>query len=98
MLILPLTSPAATLEIAGGKGASLACLARLGLPVPPAFIITTEAYRRYVAANNLDAVIAACMVDLSADNVRQLENVSACIRTAFSAGRLPEDLVEAVAD
>ena len=30
-------------ELLGGKGANLAEMTRLGLPVPPGFIITTEA-------------------------------------------------------
>jgi phosphohistidine swiveling domain-containing protein len=32
-------------EISGGKGASLARLVRAGLPVPPGFVISTEAFR-----------------------------------------------------
>ncbi len=34
----------------GGKGAGLAEMTRLGLPVPPGFIITTEACRAYLAS------------------------------------------------
>jgi pyruvate,water dikinase len=45
-LILKLDSPDATLELVGGKGASLARMAAAGLPVPPGFQITTHAYRR----------------------------------------------------
>jgi len=33
----------------GGKGANLAEMTRIGLPVPPGFIVTTEACRRYMA-------------------------------------------------
>ncbi len=36
-------------DLLGGKGAELANLARLGLPVPPGFTITTEACRHYLA-------------------------------------------------
>ncbi|MCB9732322.1 MAG: pyruvate, phosphate dikinase [Deltaproteobacteria bacterium] len=39
-------------ELLGGKGASLAEMTRLGLPVPPGFTITTEACRAYWAAGN----------------------------------------------
>lgn len=31
----------------GGKGANLAEMSRIGLPVPPGFIITTEACHKY---------------------------------------------------
>ncbi|GAA2649844.1 PEP/pyruvate-binding domain-containing protein [Nonomuraea recticatena] len=49
MRVLPLDDTAAALETVGGKGASLARLARAGLPVPDGFHITTDAYREFVA-------------------------------------------------
>jgi len=35
-------------DLLGGKGANLAEMTRLGLPVPPGFTITTEARRHYL--------------------------------------------------
>ena len=35
-------------DLLGGKGANLAEMTNLGLPVPPGFIITTEACRQYL--------------------------------------------------
>ena len=40
---------AAMLDLLGGKGANLAEMSRLGLPVPPGFTITTEACNHYYA-------------------------------------------------
>ena len=37
-------------DLLGGKGAGLAEMTRLGLPVPPGFTITTEACRAYMEA------------------------------------------------
>ena len=37
-------------DLLGGKGANLAEMVRLGLPVPPGFTITTEACRAYLEA------------------------------------------------
>jgi pyruvate,orthophosphate dikinase len=37
-------------DLLGGKGANLAEMTKLGLPVPPGFTITTEACRSYLAA------------------------------------------------
>ena len=34
-------------DLLGGKGAELAQMTSLGLPVPPGFTITTEAFRDY---------------------------------------------------
>ena len=36
-------------DLLGGKGANLAEMTRIGLPVPPGFTITTEACRQYLA-------------------------------------------------
>ena len=47
---LPASLPDAT-AIAGGKAANLGVMARaLGLPVPPAFVITTETCRTFLAS------------------------------------------------
>src|SRR3712207_7355563 len=42
-------------DLLGGKGAGLAEMTRLGLPVPPGFTITTEACRAYTEAGRLPA-------------------------------------------
>jgi|SRR5579859_2388535 len=92
MLILPFTASAATLDTAGGKGANLARLARAGFPVPQGFIIATAAYQAFVAANALEPVIQVALANASADDAGALDQASAAIRAAFSAGALPPDL------
>jgi phosphoenolpyruvate synthase/pyruvate phosphate dikinase len=54
--ILKLYSPDATLELVGGKGASLARMAVAGLPVPPGFQITTHAYPAFLTKELKKAV------------------------------------------
>ena len=49
-VVLPLDDAAADLAAVGGKGASLARMARAGLPVPRGFHVTTAAYRAFVAS------------------------------------------------
>src|SRR5713226_2984904 len=96
MLIIPFTSAEASLETAGGKGANLARLARAGFPVPPGFIVSTDGYRAFVAANGLQAVIQSALEDRSVENAGELEQASAAIRAAFSAGSPPADLAAAI--
>ena len=96
MFTLPLLSDTATLENAGGKGASLARLTRLGLPVPPGFVVTTAAYRLFAQVNNLGKTISASLEGLVALDGAGLDRASAAIRLAFSAGRLPEEIEQAV--
>jgi pyruvate, orthophosphate dikinase len=44
-------------DLLGGKGANLAEMTRLGLPVPPGFTITTEACREYLASGQAPAAL-----------------------------------------
>ncbi|MGV1007792.1 MAG: PEP/pyruvate-binding domain-containing protein [Dermatophilaceae bacterium] len=91
-----LEDPGLTLDVAGGKGASLGRLTRAGFPVPPGFVVTTEAYRRVVAEYGLDEVIEAATRGL--EDAEQsaapavAEAASARIRAAFAAARVPADV------
>src|SRR5262245_22446744 len=46
-------------DLLGGKGANLAEMTVMGLPVPPGFTITTEACRAYLATGAAPAELAA---------------------------------------
>src|SRR5690606_23242046 len=50
-------------DLLGGKGANLAEMTRLGLPVPAGFTITTEACRAFLATNELPAGLAEEITD-----------------------------------
>ena len=89
MNIIPFTSPEATLETAGGKGANLVRLTRAGFDVPRGFIVSTNAYREFVKANKLDVVIQQALEELAPENADALENASQTIRAAFSQGDMP---------
>jgi pyruvate,orthophosphate dikinase len=57
--------------VAGGKGANLAEMASIGLPVPPGFTITTEECVRYLQdgvdfSNSLRAAVAAALTHVEA--------------------------------
>jgi pyruvate,water dikinase len=91
-LILKLDSPDATLELVGGKGASLARMAAAGLPVPPGFQITTHAYRRFVRENGLAEAILSAAAQASADDPATLERASAQIQSLFAHSTIPEDV------
>jgi pyruvate,water dikinase len=95
-LVLPLDAGEATLDRVGGKGASLAKLALAGLPVPAGFHLTTEAYHRFVAANNLHADIVDIVSEVSANDTAGLEHAAAAIYTLFEQGTIPDSIVTAI--
>src|SRR5215470_2185073 len=45
-------------DLLGGKGANLAEMTKLGLPVPPGFVITTEACKTYLNTGDNPASLA----------------------------------------
>jgi len=78
MNTLALADPRAELATVGGKGESLARLARARLPVPSGFHVTTAAYRAFVTRHDLQERI------LSSD--------AAKIAALFAAHEMPQDI------
>jgi pyruvate,orthophosphate dikinase len=58
-------------DLLGGKGANLAEMTRLGLPVPPGFIISTDACREYLADGHRPDRQAARIPDHLADEITE---------------------------
>ena len=92
MTVLPLETGDAPLEVAGGKGARLARLARAGFPAPGGFILTTSAYERFVDSNRLRAALRE-LARPSLDDAGRVsfERASSRIRERFENAALPSD-------
>jgi rifampicin phosphotransferase len=90
--ILKLDSLDATLELVGGKGASLARMAAAGLPVPPGFHITTQVYRRFINENHLADEILAAAKQGRVDDPSTLDKASAQIQSMIIQGAIHDDI------
>lgn len=102
-LILPFDTDKASLDNAGGKGLNLVRLTRAGFDVPPGFIVATAAYRAFVAAHALEAVIARALPPSpdrrgAGGEVAALEAASAEIRAAFAQSSIPAPIITAIRD
>jgi len=95
--VLSLADGQATLETVGGKGASLARLVAAGLPVPDGFHVTTAAYRRFVAENNLQPSILAALETVDIGQPATLKVASTAIRALFAGAQTPPDVAGAIA-
>jgi pyruvate,water dikinase len=95
--VLELGDPRATLETVGGKGASLAQLVAAGLPVPDGFHVTTAAYGRFVAENELQPRVLAALEEVDVAQPPTLEAASAAIRALFAGAGTPHDVAGAIA-
>lgn len=84
----------------GGKNASLgemtASLTQLGVRVPEGFATTADAFREFLAVNNLTEKISVLLESLDVSDVVDLARVGAQIRHMIIAARLQDSLVEEV--
>jgi pyruvate,water dikinase len=87
---------AAQLAVAGGKGASLARLSAVGLPVPGGFVVATAAYQRFVRDNDLEPTLLAAVQPVDTSQPATLEAASRAIGERFSRARMPQVVAEAV--
>jgi pyruvate,water dikinase len=74
----------------GGKAAGLIRLHRLGCEVPAGFVVTTEAFRRFVAEHGLGAEIRRLVNGLGDPDLRR--TTANRIREGFARGELPADV------
>ena len=88
-ITLPFDTTDATLELVGGKGRSLSEMTRAGLPVPPGFHITTDAYRAFVSENDLQTRILN-------ETTRTPDDASANIAAMFAEVNISSEIVSAI--
>lgn len=78
--------------IVGGKNANLGELISIGIPVPPGFAITAEAYKAYIEYNNLSSKIFELLSKIDVMDSVFLEKTSSQIRRLIESGEIPDDV------
>ena len=84
------------LERIGGKGRSLARLLNAGFRVPTGFHVTTDAYRRFVASEGLQASILDRARPEAKDGRASFEAAAVEIKGLFDAATMNAEIVNAV--
>jgi len=84
-------------DTAGGKGANLGELARFGMPVPPAFVVTAAAFRRFLDQAGLGSEIANQLTRLNVDDGQALREAAEELQQQVRGAPVPEDLRSPVA-
>src|SRR5579875_845024 len=97
--VVPLAEVAQTdLPLVGGKAAKLGELVGPGLPIPPGFVVTTDAYQAFVESTPLGARIQQEMGRVDIQNPEEVERICTGIRSAFEATPFPPELRREIAD
>ncbi len=81
----------------GGKGASLGELAGADLPVPPAFVVTAETYRRFIQAAGLEGPLQEAL-DVDVEDSSALAQAESTARSLIRETEFPADLHEELLD
>lgn len=87
-------------DLAGGKGANLGELTQAGLPVPPGFIVTADAYRASMAQGGVREALRAALDSALEIAGRPDELASACdgLQWLVRKAGVPQEIQDAVLD
>jgi phosphohistidine swiveling domain-containing protein len=84
------------IPLVGGKAANLGEMVRAGLPVPPGFCVTAEAYREFVRVAGLAERIERLLADLDPDSTSQVDEAARRIRGLFNEEPIPSEIAESI--
>jgi pyruvate,water dikinase len=73
----------------GGKGASLGEMASIGLPVPKAFVVTAQAFRRFLVETGLEKKIFSSFENLDVEDNEALEKAADNAKNLVMKAKMP---------
>ncbi len=80
----------------GGKGASLGEMASLGLPVPKAFVVTAQAFRRFLVEAGLEEKIFSSFERLDVEDNEALEKAAEHAKQLVMKAKMPAVIKEEI--
>src|ERR1700729_4233228 len=95
-LVLALDDPDAVPEVVGGKGASLARLARAGVRVPAGFHVTTAAYLDFLDDGLLREELLAAMAGADGSDPATADAAAARVGELFAGRPVPASIAAAI--
>ena len=96
-LVMALDDPGAAPGIVGGKGASLARLARAAFRVPPGFHVTTSAYLDFIGRGGLREQVLAAMSAVDVSDAATFGVAAARVGELFAVQPVPAPTAAAIA-
>ncbi|UXD21651.1 phosphoenolpyruvate synthase [Ignicoccus pacificus DSM 13166] len=84
------------IPLAGGKGANLGEMVRAGIPVPPGFVVSSTAYRKFVTETGILDKINEMLKGIDVSNVDLLEKKAEEIKKLILETPMPEYIEKAI--
>jgi pyruvate,water dikinase len=86
------------IPLVGGKGANLGEMVHAHIPVPPGFIVTADAYFKFLKDAGLTDELRHYLEGLNVNDSKRLQEVSAVIKDRISRAPMPTDMVKEMKD
>lgn len=87
-----------SIELVGGKCASLGELINTGIRVPPGFAVTTEGYRNFINSAGISEEIVQILAQIDEQDTKQQKAASIKIRTLIESADFSTELEDQIAE
>lgn len=94
--ILPLQQAADYPELAGGKAANLSAAERAGVTIPRGFVITTNAFHRFICDNKLENDLIGRLRQVHADDNDTIIRITGELQELILGCEIPADITDLI--
>ena len=84
------------IPLAGGKGANLGEMTHAGIPVPPGFVVTSDAYFTFLKEAKLEKQLRQFLKSLDIEDSRKLKETSDKIKGELSNAPMPKAIAHEI--
>ena len=85
-----------SVSVAGGKGANLGEMYNSGVPVPPGFVVTAQAYEHFIEHSNLYEKMKDILENIDYNDTKKLDEATKKVREMILKSEMPQDLEKEV--
>lgn len=86
------------INIAGGKGANLGEMNKIGIPVPPGFVILASAFEGFLEETDINVEIKAMWSRINIEDIESVEESSEIIRDLILKAKMPKEIEKEILD
>ncbi len=83
-------------NVAGGKGANLAEIYNLGIPVPPGFVVTAQAYDYFIEKAGIKEKIEELLENINYEDTSKLNKITKNIRALIKDSKMPKEMIKEI--
>lgn len=85
-----------SVDIAGGKGASLGEMMSIGIPVPDGFVILSETFEHFLKETDIGVEIEAQLSRVNKEDMKSVDEASKIIQSLILSKEVPKDIKEKI--